>query len=287
MARPEWDEDTGDESVDEALNAVQRRLERDADEDEEPDSDADLHDLPEKEHHYFYVTRSLSASFIFALPLLAVYELGIAAFGKDINLLAVLVKTPIAWLKDHPSKLLGTHPLLILNGILIVAAIVALWRLGRKKALHPGTFGGMLVESVMYALLLGPLALLMLTGKLHIAGFSPNFDKFTLKVVASCGAGLYEELVFRAVLLGSIYVLAKEAAGLRPFTAGFAGLVLSGAVFSAAHFLSPGEAVDLGAFLYRLFAGIFLGVIFLTRGFGIAAWTHALYDVYVLCLTQS
>ena len=26
-----------------------------------------------------------------------------------------------------------------------------------------------------------------------------------------------------------------------------------------------------------------LGLVFLARGFGIAAWTHAIYDLYLLC----
>ena len=30
-------------------------------------------------------------------------------------------------------------------------------------------------------------------------------------------------------------------------------------------------------------AGMILGLVFLTRGFGVAAWTHAIYDLCVLC----
>ncbi len=60
-------------------------------------------------------------------------------------------------------------------------------------------------------------------------------------------------------------------------------VTVSGAVFSGMHFLSPVESAELGVFVFRLVAGMALGIIFLVRGFGVAAWTHALYDVYVLC----
>ncbi len=233
---------------------------------------------------YFQLSRSLSAGFIASLPLLAIYEIGVLSMvGRDINAAAQIFKAPISWLKSNPTELLGTDPILIINGVLIVAALFALWRLGQRGGLNPGTFGGMFVESVTYALLLGPLALFMLTGRLQFGGFNPDFSAFGWKVVASAGAGLYEELIFRAILLGAIYTVCHDGLNLRPFTAGALGLLLSGAVFSAAHFLSPGETANYPAFLYRLFAGMFLGGIFLTRGFGIAAWTHALYDIYILC----
>ena len=80
-----------------------------------------------------------------------------------------------------------------------------------------------------------------------------------------------------------MFYLAKEVGKLRPFTAGALALVVSGAFFSAAHFLGGGETPDLGNFIYRLAAGMILGLVFLTRGFGIAAWTHAIYDLYILC----
>ena len=37
-------------------------------------------------------------------------------------------------------------------------------------------------------------------------------------------------------------------------------------------------------FLFRAVAGLFFSAVFVLRGFGIAAWTHALYDVGVLAL---
>lgn len=237
----------------------------------------------EEKHGYFAVSRSISASFLAALPLLVIYEAGVLLLARDTNLAAVWVKSPLTWLREHPQSVLGPHVMLVVNFTLIVAAVVAGVRVHRKGGLHAGTFGGMLAESAFYALLLGPALVLLMTGRLAWTGFEPKMGGFAAKLIASCGAGVYEELFFRAALLGSLYVLAREAAGLRPFVAGLAALAVSGAIFSAAHLLNPGEEVSFGAFVFRLLAGMALGVIFLVRGFGVAAWTHALYDLYVLC----
>ena len=233
------------------------------------------------ERSYFNVTRSLSGGLLFALPLLAVYELGLL-FKPDNNAAAAFLKMPISWLQRNPVELLGADLLVFINAALIAAALLAVWRMGKLGALHGGTFLGMFLESGVYAMLLGPLALAPLTGEFRFEGFAPHLDRLPLKLVISAGAGFYEEAFFRFLLLGAIFYLAKELGKLHPVTAGALALVVSGAIFSAAHFLMPGEPAELGAFIFRLAAGMILGVIFFVRGFGIAAWTHALFDLYVL-----
>ena len=239
------------------------------------------------ERSYFNVTRSLSAGLLFALPLLAVYELGVLAFRSEINAAADILKTPISWLQQHPTQIFGADLMLVVGVVLIAVALAAVWRVGRLGALHAGTFLGMFSESLLYAMILGPLALAPITGELKSGGFSPNLDEFPLKLVVAAGAGFYEEAFFRFIILGAVFYLAKEVGKLRPFTAGVLALLVSGACFSAAHFLGGDETPELGTFIYRLAAGMILGLVFLTRGFGIAAWTHAIYDVYVLCFTAT
>ena len=60
-------------------------------------------------------------------------------------------------------------------------------------------------------------------------------------------------------------------------------VILSAAIFSAFHFTGPyGEMFDLTVFLYRLFAGVFLGALYAARGFGITAYAHMVYDFVVI-----
>lgn len=235
---------------------------------------------------YLNVTRRVSVGLLFSLPLLAIYEIGAFMSRSDSNAAAVIIKSPISWLARHPKQTFGADPLLIVNSLLIVAIIAAVIHARRIGGLRLEYFGGMMGESVLYALLLGPLALAPLTGKIQIDSISPRFHNLIENIGLSAGAGFYEELFFRAILLGSIYYIGRRGAELKPFIAGTIALAASAGIFSTAHFLNPDEGPELGAFLYRLTAGMLLGLIYLSRGLGVAAWTHALYDVYVLCLVK-
>lgn len=238
----------------------------------------------ESERRYVNLTRSLSVSLLFILPLLLIYEAGVLIGGREINAAAELMKRPISWLQSHPTRVFGTDAMLLLNGLVIVAALIAVWRASRRNALRLSPYLWMLTESGIYALLLGPLALAPLTGQFTFSGLTPNGASFLDALVVGAGAGLYEEAFFRLMILGAVFYLAKELGKMRAFGAGMVALFISGALFSAAHFMA-GESPDLGAFIYRLSAGMILGLIYLTRGFGIAVWTHALYDMYVSTLT--
>ena len=63
-------------------------------------------------------------------------------------------------------------------------------------------------------------------------------------------------------------------------------VVLTSLLFSAAHYVGPcGDPFRWLTFLFRFLAGVFFAVLFRYRGFGIAAGTHAFYDVLVGLLT--
>jgi hypothetical protein len=59
-----------------------------------------------------------------------------------------------------------------------------------------------------------------------------------------------------------------------------AAIVVSAVIFSGFHYLGPlGDRLTLASFTFRAVAGLVLSGLFAVRGFGITAWTHALYDV--------
>ena len=59
-------------------------------------------------------------------------------------------------------------------------------------------------------------------------------------------------------------------------------VVITSLLFSAAHYIGPqGDSWQLYSFVFRFLAGGFFAVLFVYRGFGIAAGTHALYDIFV------
>jgi membrane protease YdiL (CAAX protease family) len=98
----------------------------------------------------------------------------------------------------------------------------------------------------------------------------------------SLGAGLYEELLFRVVLVALI-ANALRLLGFARITSGVVAVVAGALLFSAFHYIGPlGDPFRLESFVFRALAGVAFSAMYLTRGFGITAWTHALYDVAVL-----
>ena len=64
-------------------------------------------------------------------------------------------------------------------------------------------------------------------------------------------------------------------------------VAISSTLFAASHyqaFVGYGDVFQWYSFLFRLLAGLFFAVLFLRRGFGITAATHAIYDILVVVL---
>jgi membrane protease YdiL (CAAX protease family) len=103
--------------------------------------------------------------------------------------------------------------------------------------------------------------------------------------VAYFGAGIYEELLFRLILLSGLWWLLRYF-----WTASWKSLatamLASSLLFALAHYIGPGgEEVKGFSLVFRFLAGVFFGVVFVYRGFGIAAGSHALYDILVSLFT--
>ncbi|MDQ3699256.1 MAG: CPBP family glutamic-type intramembrane protease, partial [Gemmatimonadota bacterium] len=105
------------------------------------------------------------------------------------------------------------------------------------------------------------------------------------RLMVSLGAGLYEELVFRVILVGGLAYAARTVLAAHPAAAGAIAAVIGAFIFSAFHYIGPyGDPLALSSFVFRFIAGLAFSGLFLLRGFGITAWTHALYDVFLLAL---
>jgi hypothetical protein len=103
------------------------------------------------------------------------------------------------------------------------------------------------------------------------------------KVMLALGAGVYEELVFRVLLVSAIALIARRVLHWRPVIAGAVSVVVSATIFAAFHYIGPyGDPLRLDSFVFRLIGGLAFSLLYVTRGFGITAWTHALYDLMVL-----
>ena len=98
--------------------------------------------------------------------------------------------------------------------------------------------------------------------------------------VGFLGAGIYEELLFRVILL-SLGVWGFRRAGVKPRPSMVLAVLLTSFIFSAAHYIGDRESLEWFSFLFRFLAGGFFSILFVCRGFGIAAGAHAGYDILV------
>jgi hypothetical protein len=237
---------------------------------------------------YLELTRKHSYSLLFALPILLAYEVG-----------ALLINGSTAGLRNGADVLLrtvlaagGIHSTLAFTAILAVGAAILITRERRREAipLRAGVFAGMLAESMFYALLfgtvVGTLTSWILNGWRLAADAGGAMDRlpFGEGLVLSLGAGFYEELLFRVILVGGLLYVFKQAR-VGTTKAKVLAAILAALLFSAFHYIGPyAYPLELGSFTFRFLSGLALNALFITRGFGIAVWTHALYDVYVMMM---
>jgi hypothetical protein len=240
---------------------------------------------------YWALSRAPRYSLTFALPLLLAYEalaalLGGAGGGGLRNGADVWLKTPFV-------ALLGPHGPLAF-GLLVVGIAVGLVVRDMRRTRQPlrgEIFAGMLAESAVMAVVCG-LLVGMATARLVQALPTMLLQAQPIeslgvasKLMIALGAGLYEELLFRVVLVSGLVLLARRVIGLGPAASAVAATVGGAVLFALAHHVGAyGEALTLSAFTFRLLAGLFFSGLYVLRGFGITAWTHALYDVMVLIL---
>jgi CAAX prenyl protease-like protein len=216
-------------------------------------------------------------SLVFLLPLMIVYELGTRYFtsaaqaGYDQQIIAFTMM-------QRFFRLLGVHGQHL--PFLAVCTILLAWHLARREKwqVNIPTLVGMSLESPLLAL---PL---IVTGR-ELARYLPLAALHASRndtIIMSLGAGVYEELVFRLALFTLLSLLFRDILKIRSGWLNLAILLIGALSFSLYHYLSPLELFSWKSFAFRTVAGAYFGGIFLLRGFGITAATHAAYDVLIL-----
>jgi len=234
---------------------------------------------------YWNESRRPLASLIFIAPWLVVYEVGVLALGPQ-----AVRNGADAWLRQL-LELVGFGQYFLLP--LLTVCILLSWHYTTRQSwrLSGGILSGMTVECILLALCLRLLlqlqgsVLLALAGPIdcacHRADLGLNVSGTVGGLVGFLGAGIYEELLFRLMLLsGALWAMRR--AGAAPMASMAFAVLLTSLLFAAAHYIPPhGESLHWFSFLFRFLAGLFFSVLFVYRGFGIAAGTHAAYDILV------
>lgn len=237
---------------------------------------------------YFQATRSAWFSYLAALPLLAAYEVCLLVAnagsfvrvrnGADAILDAALRQVGV------PASAAGLLGLTVAVGI----AIYALDGHGRRFPLRGRYYVGVLMESTIYALGFGTviaiLSLPLLPGEWLRLQSPAGGVPLTLGqwVALSLGAGIYEELLFRVIIMGGLAAIMR-AAGVKHYSAAWIAAIGSAVVFSAFHYIgSMADPFTWNSFVFRAMAGLVLAGLYAARGFAVAVYTHAFYDLFLV-----
>jgi len=232
---------------------------------------------------YLGEARRPVVSLAFVAPMLLVYELGILILGPE-----AMRNGADVWLRNFLDEIgFGQYFLL---PILTVFALLGWNHISREPwSISPRVIGGMLMESVGFGFFLLTVAhfqaQLMAISETPLATSAAGSNVLaaqTTRMVGYFGAGIYEELLFRLMLLPVVTGLVRSFGATR-LTSLVTGIVITGLLFSAAHyrvFTSTGDAFQWFSFTFRFIAGVFFAVLFTYRGFGITAGAHTLYDLF-------
>jgi hypothetical protein len=232
---------------------------------------------------YFRQTRLPLNNLAVIVPLLAAFHLGSLRVAPDL-LAPELIGTVLQFFG-------ATAP--ILPPLLIVAALLAQQAVGRYPwTLQPRALAGIVAESILWTLPL--IALWQLAGRViaeptaaaiaaQVPGAAPGGTIFS-NIVLAIGAGVYEEFLFRLVLISGTLAIFVDIFELKAQPVAVAAVLVSAVVFAGCHYglsdLANPTRLPWGKAVFLAMAGLLWGGVYLFRGFGIAVGAHILWDLY-------
>lgn len=221
---------------------------------------------------------------IFLLPWIGLYEIGLVSVltsdaGTTTN-------------KAHASmlQLFEAFGIVQPGGIAIIVVLLA-WHFLKRDPwkIRPSVVGGMALESMILAC---PLLALgwVLSSQVPAAGTPVDIHTLGLwqQVMISIGAGLYEELVFRMLAIAVLHTLLVDLCRASHGLGVAISITVAAAAFTWYHPLANADGdLSIRKLLVYFAAGIYFGVLYVTRGFGIVVGAHALYDVVTVVLNET
>jgi len=260
---------------------------------------------------------------IFLLPFIVFYEFGVIFIKTNVlNQSSVLV-TAFAWLQQvlkyigFAGKIAWIAPPLV-----VVIILISMQFTSRKSwRFYPGDIFPMAIESILLAVPLIVFSLFLNSppkyqnqmDNINNAAVYVQHESITdcaatinqdtnnntenqpllPSIITGIGAGIYEELIFRLILICVLMLLFQDVLRFEHKTAIILSVLISAAMFSAHHHidfingqLNPKDTFSLTKFGFRVIAGIYFAILFTIRGFGITAGTHSFYDIIAVFINS-
>lgn len=245
-----------------------------------------MHDneLPPATTDYWSDARTPLSSLLFLIPWIVVYEFGVIVMGQDQP--DVVRNGADFWMRSALSHLGFSNGLLL--PVIVVTMLLASHVMRKHRwEIRFETQLGMLAESVLLAIGLVAVGQChdivfrnVATGEIVATAMLNTLGPVT-RAVTFIGAGVYEEVMFRLLLVPAAFMVFRVF-GFPAKWAAVMAAVCTSFLFAIAHHIGPSsEALNLFAFSFRAAAGLFFASVFLLRGFGITVGCHAAYDLLV------
>lgn len=242
-----------------------------------------------------YSPRNPLLSILFSLPLLLVYEVGIAygALGETINGADWIFR--ILW--NFFASIVGQTISLILFG-LFIAILISYVIVQRKILLQQFKFrflAFMAGESIGFGFLI---AIFIFVGlNLQLPSFFSFQQNITVAaqaaagglttswamLVAGIGAGIFEELLFRVIILRGLFLFFTQSQRVISFEdnmpAFLKATIISSVIFALMHI---GSLPNLFGLIPIFLGSVAFSFLYAKRGYGVTAGAHIIYDLCLL-----
>ncbi|MEM7205312.1 MAG: CPBP family intramembrane glutamic endopeptidase [Planctomycetota bacterium] len=233
-----------------------------------------------KQEGYLWWSREPAVGVFAVLPLWLCYELlRLTLAPRERNGAEALLSETVRFLGPH-----GFVVARVLLGAIVVGAAVLI---ARRRIPWLRVSAVTALEGLVYALILGPLAASLQSEAARLLALQAGRqaeDPLVANLIGSLGAGIFEELLFRLIMVSVLALFlmrATGAFGLPRALGGIGAVLISAVLFALFHHVGPGAApFERSEFLFRSIAGAVLGLLFVVRGFGVCVYTHAFYDVH-------
>ena len=235
---------------------------------------------------YWKDTRTPLYSFLLTVPLFFIYEIGI--FLTSSSDLVLLRNGADAIMRHGADALMGQ----ILSafgmngfywmGVIFFLGFTIVFIYQRQNwpdiEIHSDYLFIMLSESLIWST-----GLYFFMSNAYILLMNPNGSVLIQQVTLAVGAGIYEEILFRVILIAGIASILGFVFQWSEMLRNWIAMLIAAGIFSSFHFIGEfGDYFSFNIFMVRFFAGILLGILYFMRGFGITAWTHAIYDLIII-----
>ena len=220
-------------------------------------------------------------SLVFIAPMLLLFQVGAAIYGTSL-----LAPQDLHKLLKYFGATAAYLPAVTIVLVLLLQHVFHKdpWRI------QPKVLAGMFGESILWMIPL--IALIHLSGRLmaHQAASGPAGERLAeglfQQIILAVGAGIYEEFLFRLVFISMTLLIFVDIFGLKKDLFAMLAVFVGAVVFSLYH-LSAEQLTSLSTFpwvefIFRGVAGVYLGGLFIFRGFGVAVGAHAFYNLYVV-----